>query len=209
MHSLPKCESNGTLTSLYQTATFDAAKGQATFKGLSIDHKGMYILIINVQTIGSSDYSFNCISTPILVKSSAQVLKSAEEDKPNAYLTFTGNFTQHKKNMSYYESMLYNCIFIKHDVIMDRSISLYQGSIKSLFSFSGNPSNFEALIQNLANFTLNDDVILLSGTLFDNDYNFSSPKVDDSSSLNVQITSEKAAAAEKQNAVCFIIYCVY
>ena len=199
MHSLPKCESNGTLSSQYKTATFDAAKGLATFKGLSINHRGMYLLEINVKTTDTAEYNFDCISTPILVKSTTQVLKSAEEDKPNAYLTFTGNFTEHKKNLSYYESMLYNCIFVKHNIIMDRSISLYQGSIKSVFSFSGDPSSFDTLVQNLANFTLNDDVILLSGTIFDNDYNFSSTKVDSSSEVS---TNEKAANTEKQNAVC-------
>ena len=82
---------------------------------------------------------------------------------------------------------------------MDRSISLYQGSIKSVFSFSGDSSNFDTLVQNLANFTLNDDVVLLSGKIFDNDYNFSSPKVDSNTEVT---TNEKAATTEKQNAVC-------
>lgn len=198
---MSKCHSNGTLTSSKNTVTFDSAKGTATFNDLVIDQKGMYLIFINVKTAGSNDYNFNCISTPVTVKGSAQALKSAENDAPNMYLTFSGNFTQHKDNLKHYESMLYNCIFVKHGLTMDRSITLYQGSIKAVFSSSGSTSSFTDLITSLTNFTLASDVILLSGTILDQDYNFSRS---DSSSVSVvdsNTIAQKQAEAEKQNAV--------
>ena len=166
----------------------------------------MYLIFINVKTAGSNDYNFNCISTPVTVKGSAQALKSAENDAPNMYLTFSGNFTQHKDNLKHYESMLYNCIFVKHGLTMDRSITLYQGSIKAVFSSSGSTSSFTDLITSLTNFTLASDVILLSGTILDQDYNFSRS---DSSSVSVvdsNTIAQKQAEAEKQNAVWIRIF---
>jgi hypothetical protein len=187
------------LTSSKNTVTFDSAKGTATFNDLLIDQKGMYLIFINVKTAGSNDYNFNCISTPVTVKGSAQALKSAENDAPNMYLTFSGNFTQHKGNLKHYESMLYNCIFVKHGLTMDRSITLYQGSIKAVFSSSGSRSSFRDLITTLNNFTLATDVVLLSGTILNQDYNFS--KSDSSSVIDSNTIAQKQAEAEKQNAV--------
>jgi hypothetical protein len=187
------------LTSSSNTVTFDSAKGTATFNDLVIDQKGMYLIFVNVKTAGSSDYNFNCISTPVTVKGSAQALKSAENDAPNMYLTFSGNFTKHKDNLKHYESMLYNCIFVKHGLNMDRSITLYQGSIKAVFSSSGATSSFTDLVTALTNFTLADDVVLVSGTILDQDYNFS--RSDSSSVVDSNTVVQKQADAEKQNAV--------
>jgi hypothetical protein len=156
------------------TVTFDESKGIASFNNLKISQKGMYLILVDVRTVNTNQYNLFCISTPIIVKTSTQTLMSAENDAPNIYLTFSGNFTNNKQNLKHFESMLYNCLLVNHDLTMDRSITLYEGSIKAVLSSSGTAQSFANLISDLANFTLADDVFLVSGTILDQNYNFSS-----------------------------------
>ena len=186
----------------------------------------MYLIVVDVRTVNTNQYNFDCISTPIVVKKSSQSLKSTENDAPNIYLTFNGNFSSNKQKLKHFESMLYNCILVKHDLNLDRSITLYEGSIKAVMSSSGTAQSFANLVADLANFTLDTDVILVSGTILDQNYNFTSRDFSDPSPINNVTISDpspitisdndgnnvatKVNEIEKKNSVSFffIWYCL-
>jgi hypothetical protein len=172
----------------------------------------MYLIVVDVRTVNTSQYNLNCISTPIVVKKSSQSLKSAENDAPNIYLTFYGNFSGNKQKLKHFESMLYNCILVKHELNLDRSITLYEGSIKAVMSSSGTAQSFANLVADLANFTLDTDVILVSGTILDQNYNFTSRDFSDSSPITISDSDNVATKAneiEKKNSVSFFCLVVF
>lgn len=131
--SLDKCGSSGTLNSLYSTVTFSTSTGLASFNDLSITSRGMYLLLVNVKTVGTNDYNFNCVSTPIQTKESNEVVGLDESLDPNVILTFTGNFSEQKSKLNHFQSMIFNCLLVKYNLKMTRFISLYEGSIKINF----------------------------------------------------------------------------
>ena len=158
MYRLNKCESNGTLNNSTPNANFDPTTGLATFKHLSFDSIGMYILTAKVKTLNTNDYNFDCISSPIIIKKKTQTINLDDSSAPNIYLTFSGNFTKHQENILNYESMIYNCILVKHNLILERSISLYEGSIKAVLGTSGTTQDYNSLISSLNDsFALNWD----------------------------------------------------
>ena len=126
---MEKCGSSGKLNASISTVSFSASTGLASFNGLSITSRGMYLLLINVKTIDTSSYEFNCISTPIIAKEPTETVGQDGTLDPNIILTFTGNFSEHKKDLSNYESMIFNCFLVAYNLKMTRFISLYQGSI--------------------------------------------------------------------------------
>ena len=169
----------------------------ASFNSLSVTQPGMYLLLVNVRTVGSNDYNFNCLSKPIIVKKSSDSITKDETIEPNIYFTFSGKFSEHTAHLDRYESMLYNCFLVKRNLYMKRSMSLYAGSIKVNLAADGDPSSYSNLTTDLNGFSLADGVVLQSATILGKEYTFSS---DSASSDTAQ---QKAAQAEKQNAVSF------
>lgn len=127
--ALEKCGSSGKLNASSSTVSFSASTGLASFNRLSITSRGMYLLFINVKTIGTNSYDFNCISTPIIIKEPTETIGQDETLDPNIILKFTGNFSEQKNNLNHYESMIFNCFLVKYNLKMTRFISLYEGSI--------------------------------------------------------------------------------
>ena len=196
MSSLSKCSSNGSLTSSTSTVTFDTTTGMATFSNLAISQKGMYMLLINVHTVSSNDYNFECISAPILVKSSSDSILNLEPlSEPDMYLTFTGNYSnQSPDTLKKFEAMIYNCFISSYGILIQLSITLYQGSIKAVIGTSGDSSSYANLVSSLngSNFSLSSDVILTDATINGAFYNFTNLASDSSSGSSSSIDTKNA-----------------
>jgi len=177
MYSLSKCNSNGTLSTTLTSVSFNTTTGIATFSNLTINLKGMYTIMINVKTLNSNDYSFSCISQPVLVKASKDSILTATTDEPDIYLTFTGNFTaQSTDSLKEYQAMLYNCMLGSYGILIQRQITLYAGSVKAAIGTSGSASAYASLANDLnsSNFSLADGVVLQSAIINGQTYNFTS-----------------------------------
>ena len=185
MLSLSKCNSNGTLSTTSSTVSFNTTTGIATFSNLTINLKGMYNILINVQTVNSNDYNFLCISRPVLVKGSSDLILTSSSIEPDLYLTFSGNYTSLSSDaVKKFETMIYNCMLSSYGILIQRSISLYQGSVKAAIGTSGNSNSYSSLISTLnnSNFSLADDVVLQSATINGQSYTFTNLASTDSSS---------------------------
>ena len=175
MASLSKCNSNGSLSSSTSLVSFDTSTGKATFSNLAISKKGMYMLLINVQTANSNDYNFVCMSKPILVKGSSESILTQTSSQPDMYLTFTGNYTsQTADTLKKFEAMIYNCFLSSYGILIQQSITLYQGSVRAVIGTSGDSSSYSSLISSLnsSNFSLASDVVLTDATINGQFYNF-------------------------------------
>ena len=185
MLSLSRCNSNGTLSTTSSTVSFNTTTGIATFSNLTINLKGMYNILINVQTVNSNDYNFLCISRPVLVKGSSELILTSSSTEPDLYLTFSGNYTSLSSDaVKKFEAMIYNCMLSSYGILIQRSISLYQGSVKAAIGTSGNSNSYSSLISTLnsSNFSLADDVVLQSATINGQSYTFTNLASTDSSS---------------------------
>jgi len=148
----------------------------------------MYNLLINVQTVNSNDYNFLCISMPVLVKGPNDAILTAGTSEPDFYLTFTGNFTsQSVDTLKQFETMIYNCMLSEYGILIQRSITLYQGSVKAAIGTSGDSSSYQSLIANLngSNFSLSNDVVLQSAIINGQNYTFKNLAVSSSSSSSI------------------------
>ena len=191
---MSKCNSGGVLNKTTGSVTFDSATGLATFSNLAISSNGMYILLISVQTVSSSDYSFECISKPILVKSSSIQVLTSTSTEPDIYLTFSGNYSSKTAaELKQYEAMIYNCMLAKYGLVLGSSIVLYSGSIKAVITTSGTSTGYSTLVSDLnsSNFSLSSDVILQSGIIAGSNYTFarSSGSSGGSSSAEIEMTN--------------------
>jgi len=185
MLSLSRCNSNGTLSTSSSTVSFNTTTGIATFANLTIDFKGMYNILINVQTVNSNDYNFLCISKPVLVIGPSESVLTASSSEPDLYLTFSGNFTSLTSDaVKKFETMIYNCMLSSYGILIQRSISLYQGSVKAAIGTSGTSNSYSNLLSTLnsSNFSLADDVVLQSATINGQSYTFTNLASTDSSS---------------------------
>jgi hypothetical protein len=186
---MSKCNSNGTLSTSSSSVSFNTTTGIATFLNLTINQNGMYTIMISVQTLNSNDYNFVCISHPVLVKGPSDSILTATSDEPDLLLTFSGNYlAQSSESLKKFKAMLYNCILSRYGILIQRSISLYAGSVKAAIGTSGQASAYSNLISDLnsSNFSLANDVILASAIINGQTYNFtnlaaSSPSADSSS----------------------------
>ena len=204
------CNSNGTLSKVASSVIFDTSSGLATFSNLAINKIGMYLILISVQTVNSADYNFQCISSPVIVKSNSDVISTAAPtSEPDIYLTFSGNYSSKSADdLKQFQAMIYNCILAKYGLLMQSSIVLYAGSIKAVISTIGDFTSYSNLISDLnnSNFSLASDVVLLSGIIggmnysFVSDYSFSS---NDSTTTISSNSSTSASEIEKSNAASF------
>jgi len=197
MYGLSKCNSNGTLSTNTSQVSFDTSSGIATFSNLTINLKGMYTIMVSVQTVGSNDYNFMCLSQPVLVKSTSDSILTATSQQPDFYLTFSGNFTaQSSDNLKKFQAMLYNCMLSSYGILIQRQISLYAGSVKAAIGTSGQATAYSSLISSLnsSNFSLADDIVLQSAIVNGNTYNFTV--------LSASSSSSDGSSISAQNAVC-------
>jgi hypothetical protein len=195
MYSMSKCNSNGTLSTTLSSVSFNTTTGIATFSNLTINLKGMYTIMMNVKTLNSNDYSFSCISQPVLVKASKDSILTATSDEPDIYLTFTGNFTaQSTDSLKAYQAMLYNCMLSSYGILIQRQISLYAGSVKAAIGTSGDASAYTSLANDLnsSNFSLADGVVLQLAIINGQTYNFTSLVSSPSSSSDSSISQQNA-----------------
>jgi hypothetical protein len=182
MFSLPKCQSEGRLVSdSSTTVSFDPTTGQASFVDFKITNTGMYLLMINVRTVGSNDYNFNCFSKPVIVKEPEQNIRltaTEETSTPNFYFKFDGNFdTLTPEKIEQYKSIFYNCVILKYKLTLSRELALYKGSIVADAYITGSSSSLTSLLNDLnANkgFSLETGVDLLYADIFSTNYVFRS-----------------------------------
>jgi hypothetical protein len=197
MMSLSKCNSNGSLSTSSLLVSFNATTGIATFSNLTISQKGMYTLLIDVKTVNSNDYNFLCMSTPVLVKGSSEtILTGTSSTEPDIYLTFTGNYSsQSTDNIRKFQTMIYNCMLIKYGILLQRSISMYQGSVKAAIGTSGGVSSYSSLSADLnsSNFSLASDIVLVSAIINGQNYTYSNLAASDSSSGSSDVLDQKTA----------------
>jgi hypothetical protein len=173
LFSLPKCRPNGSLANSFQTTNFNVNNGKATFSNILMDSPGMYLFHIKVKTIGLDDYDFDCLSKPVIVKRVSQnVQLSVNQDTsiPNFYFNFSGNYDAlSSEQLEQYKSIFYNCIFLKYDLVMLRSLQIYKGSIILETYISGAYDNLNRLKNDLSQngFSLTNGVDLRSAEIFD------------------------------------------
>jgi len=195
--SLSKCNSNGSLSTSSLSVSFNATTGIAAFSNLTISQKGMYTLLVDVRTVNSNDYNFLCMSTPVLVKGSSEtILTGTSSTEPDIYLTFTGNYSsQSTDNIRKFQTMIYNCMLIKYGILLQRSISLYQGSVKAAIGTSGGVSSYSSLSADLnsSNFSLASDIVLVSAIINGQNYTYSNLAASDSSSGSSGVLDQKTA----------------
>ena len=196
MLSLSRCNSNGTLSTTSSTVSFNTTTGIATFSNLTINLKGMYNLLINVQTVNSNDYNFLCISKPVLVKGTLDSILTATTSEPDIYLKFSGNYNIQSLDMlKQFQAMIYNCFLSKYGILIQRSISLYQGSVIAAIGTSGNSNSYSSLVSTLnnSNFSLADDVVLQSAIINGQNFTFNSYASSDSSPSSGSSIDQKTA----------------
>jgi hypothetical protein len=132
---------------------------------------------MKVKTIGLSDYDFDCMSKPIIVKRESQnVQLSVNQDNfiPNFYFNFSGNYDDlTTEQLEQYKSIFYNCIFLKYDLVMLRSLEIYKGSIILETYISGDYDNLNRLKNDLSQngFSLSNGVNLRSAEILDQSVN--------------------------------------
>jgi hypothetical protein len=172
--ALSKCQSNRTtLNSSSTPVVFDPSTGIATFSNLRINSRGMYILLISVETKNSNNYNFVCWSSPIIIKTkSVAILTEDLGREPNFFLTFTGNYSRKSgQQLKEFESLVYNCLLQPFGLVLDRAIIIYSGSVKSVLSTSGSADSYANLIAelNATNYTLGGEFLTaarIQGTEF-------------------------------------------
>jgi len=216
MFTLPKCQSGGTLEAASATSVFfDSQTGQATFANFSITSTGMYLVLINVQTVGSNDYNFNCFSKPIIVKEQEKNIQfeiTEETSIPNFYFKFDGDFDAlTPEKIEQFKSIFYNCIILKYNLTLSREIAVYKGSIVVDTFVSGQPAMFSNLIQDLnstSGFSLENGIDLLYAKIFDSKRVYKTISGGGGSGGNIQDNSSLIDTEQekniKKNAVMFI-----
>jgi len=133
----------------------------------------MYLFYIKVKTIGSSDYDFDCMSKAVIVKKESQnVQLTTNQDNmiPNFYFNFSGNYDSlTSEQLEQYKSIFYNCMFLKYDLVMLRSLQIYKGSIILESYISGDFNNLNSLKNDLSEkgFSLANGINLRSAQIFD------------------------------------------
>lgn len=183
-----KCNLNGTLRIENNSTLIDPIKGLIWLNNLSIDKSGMYLLILNIKS-SNQDYNLNCTTNSILVKSSAKTLVLDEQAIPNFYLKFEANFTQHENNIEEYKALVYNCLILKHDLTLNREITVYEGSIMVNTALEGATSNINYLKEELIEgFDLVQNVSLKSVNFFDRAFDV---KVDSTNSTTITVTQNQ------------------
>ncbi len=124
-----QCQSPGKLRASATTnATFDNSLGMAKFSNFYIDNAGMYIVVINVRATQNSDFNFNCLSEPIIVKKSVVATTVDTSGAPNMYFNFTGDFTSlSSDDIKQIKRNFYNCIIFQKNLVTTDNIQVYKG----------------------------------------------------------------------------------
>ena len=165
---------------------------------------GMFIISVNVKSANSSEHNINCLSAPIIVKEANALLLTAENSEPDIFLTFSGNFKSlSQENLKIFEAMLYNCLLVDYNLLIQRSFTLYQGSIRAVVGTEDDASSYTNLFSSLnnSNFSLSNGISLQSGTI--EGVNFDMVQV---SSNNGNPDSEVQAQQTKDNNVKILMF---
>ena len=206
-----KCGSNGLLNLTTSIVNIDGNTGLATFENITIDKTGMYVFLVDVTTFNSPDYSLHCMSFPVIVKNSQDSLLANDNSnqEPDVHLTFTGNYTtQTSANLKKFESMIYNCLLEGFGLLMQSSITLYQGSIKASIGTSSSADKYALLVSSLnsSNFSLSDGVVLTNAVVAGKSYSFSNVNVDPTPSPSPVNSDYKLENNIFINLIIIIIY---
>ena len=208
LQPLDKCEPNGTLLLPNSRNTiFDMSSQTASFNRLRITQHGMYLLLVSVNTINSNEYSFTCVSKPILVKYSKLArLQRAPTHEPNIYLTFepksTISSSLSQSNLKIYEATLYNCIIRQNALYLHTPIVFESENTRFALGASGTDESYSQLILGLSNFSLSDELVLQTALV--NGQNFTFFNLKQTSEENLK--AENMAADDKENAVTILDY---
>ena len=108
----------------------------AKFSNFYIDNAGMYIVVMNVRANQNSDYSFNCLSEPILVKKSVVATTIDTSGPPNMYFNFSGDFNSlSSDDIKQIKRTFYNCIIFQQNLVTSDDLQVYKGIIYNFKSF--------------------------------------------------------------------------
>lgn len=100
----------------------------AKFSDFYIDNAGMYIVIINVKASQNSDYNFNCLSEPILVRKSVPSLTIDTTAQPNMYFNFSGDFSNlTSDDIKQIKKNFFNCIILQQNLVTGDEVQVYKG----------------------------------------------------------------------------------
>jgi hypothetical protein len=86
-------------------------------------------------------------------------------------------------------------MLIKYGILLQRSISLYQGSVKAAIGTSGGVSSYSSLSADLnsSNFSLASDIVLVSAIINGQNYTYNNLAASDSSSGSSGVLDQKTA----------------
>ena len=201
IYNLEKCSAKGSFSSNSTTATFDSKQNMAKFENMQLNATGMYIVSVNVRSLNTSEYNINCLSAPIIVKTVRDTLLTAQNREPDIYLTFSGNFTNlSQESLNIFEAMLYNCLLVDFSLLLQRSFTIYQGSIKAVVGTDGDASSYTNLLTSLnnSNFSLANGIELQSGIIEGVNFGMSQANSNETTSSEIQ------AQQAKDNSVNFL-----
>ncbi len=91
LHKLGYFTPRGALNIANSSSYFNPSSGLASFNNLAITSTGMYLLLFNVSTVNSDDYSFSCYSNKITILNQNTTLPTyTPGTEPNYILKFQG-----------------------------------------------------------------------------------------------------------------------
>ena len=127
LFSLGSCPSNGGIKgSSATTVSFDSTLGIANFSNFYINDTGTYIVVVNVRAAQNSNYNFNCLSEPIIIKN--KLVSVDTTGAPNMFFNFSGNFSSlGKDDVKKIKSNFFNCIIFGKNLLTNNDLQFYQG----------------------------------------------------------------------------------
>ena len=128
MYTLGYYPAKGSLNTANTQATFDTSTGLAQLTNLKIDKAGMYVINIEVNTLGN-EYTLKCLSNPIqIIKSTTQISYDSSQ-KPDYLVKFNGDYNSIEP--SEIKANVYN-YFSNYNITVG-GISSYSGSVYVVF----------------------------------------------------------------------------
>lgn len=156
---------NGVLNSSSNLVEINLETSSIKILNLFVNSPGMYVIEVIINSVGN-EYFLIKKSNVIIVKLPEQDITLSDLEPPILFLKFNRDITQNVDMIEVYKATIYNGLIAKHNLILTRSISIYDNYMAN-FAFSLN-SDPGSLIDELNNgFILANGIALVEATFND------------------------------------------
>lgn len=172
----------GSLQITKTIASFDSATGTAVFSDLLINKTGMYLILFKVFT-NNKEYSSECFSNPITIKSATAVTTSSTTGtQPDYLLKFNGNYSSINPN----EIMANVYNYMSSFNLEIKDISCYSGSVYvAIYSSDYSSTLLKSLATNGLN--ISSSLVFVSALVDGNTYQCTNCTTDNFEALSQQV----------------------